>query len=155
MQKLNLPAIRPLVRKNPAGKKEIFDPCRKRYVRLTPEEWVRQNFLQFMMSHLGFPSTLIVVEASLKVNRMPRRFDILACRSDGKPGMVIECKAPGVEITQATFDQVARYNLELEVDFLAVTNGLTHYACHLDHRAKSYRFLEAMPDFPMVNQTGG
>jgi len=150
MQQLNLPALIPRLRKGKSGKDEIFDEIRKKYVRLTPEEWVRQHFLQFMIRQLGFPATLISVEAALKYNNMLKRFDILAYRADGTPCVVIECKSPPVEITQAVFDQVAMYNMTLAVDYLVVTNGLAHYACKIDHPSKTYVFLKEIPTYENV-----
>jgi hypothetical protein len=147
MEKLNLPGFSPVIRPGKGGKEEIFDPFRRRFVRLTPEEWVRQHFLHYMTDHLGFPASLIIVEASLKFNTMLKRFDILACLPDGRPCMVVECKSPAVGITQAVFDQVAMYNLTLAVGCLVVTNGLSHYACQIDHENQRYSFLPEIPDF--------
>ena len=152
MEKLNLPDITARIREGKNGKQEIFDEIRKKFVRLTPEEWVRQHFLHFMIFRLGFPASLIVVEAALKYNNMAKRFDILAYRAGGKPCLVVECKAPEVEITQAVFDQVAMYNMTLTVDFLAVTNGKAHYACQIDHRNKTYMFLKEIPTYEIVNR---
>ncbi len=152
MEKLNLPDIAARIRMGKNGKQEIYDGIRKKFVRLTPEEWVRQHFLHFMILQLGFPATLIVVEGAMKYNNMAKRFDILAYRTDGKPCMVVECKSPGVEITQAVFDQVAMYNMTLTVDYLAVTNGMAHYACKIDHSSRTYTFLEEIPPFLIVNQ---
>lgn len=152
MEKLNLPDISASTRLGKNGKEEIFDGIRKKFVRLTPEEWVRQHFLHFMVERLGFPASLIVVEAALKYNNMLKRFDILAYNADGRPSMVIECKGPDVEITQAVFDQVAMYNMTLTVDYLAVTNGLSHYACRIDHDNRTYAFLKDIPTYEFVNQ---
>jgi hypothetical protein len=153
MEKLNLPDISATIRSGRNGKPEIFDRIRKKYIRLTPEEWVRQHFLQYMVHTLGFPETLIIVEAAITYNTMKRRFDILACRSDGSPGLVVECKAPGVKLTQEVFDQVAMYNMTLEVEYLVVTNGLSHYACMISRERQSYAFLPEIPAFEVVNQT--
>jgi hypothetical protein len=150
MQKLNLPEITARIREGNNGKQEIFDEVRKKFVRLTPEEWVRQHFLQFMTGRLGFPASLIVVEAAIKYNNMVKRFDILAYRADGQPCFVVECKSPDVEITQAVFDQVAMYNMTLTVDYLAVTNGISHYACKIDHINRSYQFLKDIPSFELL-----
>jgi hypothetical protein len=152
MEKLNLPDISATIRTSRTGKPEIFDRIRKKYVRLTPEEWVRQHFLRYMVRTLGFPETLIIVEAAITYNTMKKRFDILACRSDGSPGLVVECKAPGVELTQEVFDQVAMYNMTLEVNYLVVTNGLSHYACMINREKQSYAFLPEIPAFELVNQ---
>jgi len=152
MHTLNLPEFAPQVRNNSNGKKEIFDPFRKKFVRLTPEEWVRQHFLNLMVTRLGFPASLIVVEASLTVNRMARRFDILAYTSDGNPCLVVECKAPSIKISQDVFDQVAMYNMKLRVNYLVVTNGLAHYACHIDHGSSTYDFLKDLPTYESLNR---
>jgi hypothetical protein len=152
MRKLNLPDFAPRLREGNNGKQEIFDPVRKKFVRLTPEEWVRQHFLNFMIAHLGFPASLIMVEAELTYNQLKKRFDILACLADGSPCMVVECKAPQVEVTQAVFDQVAMYNMTLLVDYLVVTNGLTHYACRIDHEKRTYTFLKDIPTYDLVKQ---
>ncbi|MEI7726725.1 MAG: type I restriction enzyme HsdR N-terminal domain-containing protein [Bacteroidota bacterium] len=150
MEKLNLPHIEARTRIGKNGKEEIFDEIRKKFVRLTPEEWVRQHFLQWMIVHLGYPASLIVVEAALKYNNMLKRFDILAYGSDGRPCLVVECKSPGVEITQSVFDQVAMYNMTLTVDYLAVTNGIAHYACRIDHEKRTYAFLKDIPTYEIL-----
>lgn len=152
MHHLNLPAIDARLRAGINGKQEIFDVIRKKYVRLTPEEWVRQHFLNYMISHLGYPPSLIVVEAALTYNNMKKRFDILAYLSNGKPCLVVECKAPSVDLTQAVFDQVAMYNMTLAVDYLVVTNGLSHYACRIDHGKREYAFLKEVPGFGEVTR---
>ncbi len=158
MEKLNLPGIEPRLRSGQDGKTEIFDGVRRRYVRLTPEEWVRQHFLHFMIHSLDYPLSLIRVEAEITVNRMKRRFDIVACRPDGSPLMVVECKSPAVEISQEVFDQAARYNMTLKAPCLVVTNGLAHYACRVDHAGASWSFLQTVPPyveaigFPAVNR---
>ena len=151
MEKLNLPRIEARTRIGKNGKEEIFDEIRKKFVRLTPEEWVRQHFLQWMIVHLGYPASLIVVEAALKYNNMLKRFDILAYRADGRPCLVVECKSPGVEITQSVFDQVAMYNMTLTVDYIAVTNGINHYACRIDHENRTYAFLKDIPAYETLN----
>lgn len=150
MQQLNLPEAGFRTRNGKSGKTEIFDPYRRKFVRLTPEEWVRQHFLHYMVNQLGFPASLIVVEAALIYNRMKKRFDILAYDPGGKPCVVVECKAPSIEITQDVFDQVAMYNMSLEVSYIVVTNGLTHFACLIDHEKRSYSFLKEIPDFSQM-----
>jgi hypothetical protein len=152
MEILNLPEINPGTRIGKTGKPEIFDEIRKKFVALTPEEWVRQHFLHFMINQLGFPATLIVVEAAIKYNGMMKRFDILAHRPDGKPCLVVECKAPAVEVTQAVFDQVAMYNMTIMVDYLAVTNGMAHYACKIDHDRGTYEFLKEIPAYELLKR---
>jgi hypothetical protein len=152
MQQLNLPSFSARLRQGKSGKEEIFDEIRKKYVRLTAEEWVRQHFLHHMIVQLGFPASLIAVEAALKYNNMLKRFDMLAYSANGKPCLVVECKAPSVEISQAVFDQVAMYNMTLAVDYLVVTNGLTHYACKIDHDKKTYVFLKEIPTYKTVSR---
>jgi hypothetical protein len=146
-QPLNLPAYEPRIREQVLGKPEIFDPVRRKFVRLTPEEWVRQHFLNYLIAHKGYPASLIAVEASLKYNRLVKRSDILVYGPDGKPLLVVECKAPEVEITQAVFDQVAMYNMSLLVGFVVVSNGLEHFACRINHENNSYSFLKEIPDY--------
>ena len=146
---LNLPPFQPRLRKTPKGE-EIFDECRRKFVKLTPEEWVRQHFIRFMVDELAFPANLIVVEAALQVHTLKRRFDILAYDSKGIPRMIVECKSPSVPITQAVFDQVAAYNVALKVEYLVVTNGLDHYACFIDHSQGQIRFLENIPHFNQI-----
>lgn len=155
MQQLNLPLSDARIREGETGKREIYDEIRKKYVRLTPEEWVRQHFLYYMINHLGYPASLIVVEAAILCNGMKKRFDILAYLSNGNPNLVVECKAPSVEITQAVFDQVAMYNMTLSVEYLVVTNGLTHYACKINHEVKTYAFLQDMPTYELLKQNSG
>ena len=152
MRLLNLPDFAPRLREGENGKKEIFDPIRRKFVKLTPEEQVRQNFLDFMVTRLGFPASLIVVEAVLTYNQLKKRFDILAYLPDRTPCVVVECKAPSVELTQLVFDQVAMYNMTLQVEYIIVTNGLSHYACRIDHANRTYAFLKEIPTFEMVRQ---
>ena len=147
MQQLNLPSYEPRIREIRPGKHEIFDPVRRKFVRLSPEEWVRQHFLSYLTSKKGYPVSLITVEASLNYNRQLKRSDILVYGPGGTPLLVVECKAPEVELTQAVFDQVAMYNMSLIVGFVVVTNGLEHFACRINHENKSYTFLNEIPDY--------
>jgi hypothetical protein len=150
MQQLNLPAYEPRIREDHKGKMEIFDGFRRKFVRLTPEEWVRQHFLNFLVTCKGYPASVMVVEAFLTVNRLKKRCDILVYGPGKKPILVVECKAPEIEITQGVFDQVARYNMTLTVDHLVVTNGLQHYACRIDHLKRSFEFLKDVPGYEEV-----
>ncbi|RMH67366.1 MAG: type I restriction enzyme HsdR N-terminal domain-containing protein [Bacteroidetes bacterium] len=125
----------------------IFDPLRKKYVKLTPEEWVRQHFIQFLIRERGVPRALIAVEMAFTYQRMRRRADVVVHDRQGRPLVLVECKAPEVEITQAAFDQVARYNKVVQAPYLVVTNGLVHYCCALDHEAHTYRFLDDLPPY--------
>lgn len=146
MQKLNLPEYKIKVRKTD-NTFEIFDRFRKKYVVLTPEEWVRQNFLLYLVFKKNVPETLIVVEKSLTVNNLQKRCDIVIYDKSTKPKIIVECKAANVKITQDTFDQIIRYNMTLKVDYLIVTNGLTHYCCFMDYKNDQYSFLQKIPEF--------
>jgi len=143
---LNLPQYSFRIREQ-TGKRVIFDTFRHRWVSLTPEEWVRQNFARYLTQEKHFPSTLIAVEWSIRINQNDFRSDIVLFSKSGLPLVVVECKAPEVKITQQVFDQIARYNLDLRVSYLIVTNGLIHYCCRFDQSQLSYTFLSDIPDF--------
>ena len=151
MDKLNLPeyTFRVNILKD---QKWIFDPLRKKKVVLTPEEWVRQNFIQFLIQEKHYPGPLIKVEMGFKLNKLTKRSDILIFNRNGKPLLIVECKAPSVKVSQDVFDQIARYNISLKVDFLVVTNGIEHYCCQINHQDKSYHFLKDIPDFEDLNR---
>ncbi len=129
------------------GKEEIFDPLRRKYVRLTPEEWVRQHFAQFLIRERGVPAGLLAVEKAFTYQGMARRADLVAHDRQGRPLLMAECKAPEVPISQATFDQVARYNKVLAAPYLVVTNGLKHYCCRIRRAEGTYRFLSELPAY--------
>lgn len=129
---------------------QIFDPIRRKYISLTPEEWVRQHVLAYLSGALGYPSGLLSVEKSIQLNGMQKRYDVVAYNREGEPVLVVECKAPGVKITQETFDQVARYNLVLKVEHLLVTNGISHIACKIDAPNNTYKFLDKLPPFSEI-----
>lgn len=120
----------------------IFDEIRKKHLVLTPEEWVRQHFIQFLVKERSFPATLLQIEGGLKLNETKKRSDILVFDREGNKLMVVECKAPQVKITQAVFDQAARYNMVHRAPWIAVTNGLNHYYAKIDHRNGSFMFVE-------------
>ena len=127
--------------------KVIYDPLRNKYVKLTPEEWVRQHFVQYLIQDRGFPRGLIAIEKGFTYRRMPRRADVVAYDRSGRPVLMAECKAPDVAIRQAAFDQVARYNTVVQARYLVVTNGRLHYCCAIDHAQRSYDFLDELPHF--------
>lgn len=131
----------------------IFDIFRRRWVKLTPEEWVRQHFVRYLTEERHFPASLIAVERSLKFNRQDFRADAVVFSTSGKPLLVVECKAPEVKISQKVFDQIVRYNFEFQVDFLIVTNGIAHYCCKIDKIAQTYEFLKEIPDYREINVT--
>jgi predicted type IV restriction endonuclease len=146
MQRLNLPEY-PLKIKNKNGKCMVFDVIRKKYVILTPEEWVRQHFIHFLVGEKKYPQALIAVEKQLTENGMFRRFDLLAYNRKGEPFLIAEFKAPGVNITQKTFDQAVRYNMSLKVRYIVVSNGLQHCACEIFYEKNSFTFLQEIPEF--------
>jgi hypothetical protein len=150
MKELNLPAVELRIRIH-NGKREVFDPVRKRHVSLTAEEWVRQHFLQFLVIQKRVPSALIAVETSIKYNRLAKRCDLVVYNRNGQPVLIVECKAPEIEISQDVFQQVAMYNMTLKVKYLVVTNGLDHYTCIVDHEAGSFQFLKDIPDYDDMN----
>lgn len=146
MQTLNLPAF-PFRTREEEGKRQIFDVFRKRYVSLTPEEWVRQHFLSWLHLHKHYPLGLIAVEISLKYHQLQKRADSIIYGKEGQPLMMIECKAPSVRLSQDVFDQIARYNFSFGVKYLVVTNGLVHYCCRREGEGTDWVFLEEVPDF--------
>ena len=146
MQNLNLPAFDYQLKSN-ENKTLIFDIIRKKYVVLTPEEWVRQHFVNFLISIKNYPVSLVAIEKQIHLNKVTKRFDILIFSNSGKPHILIECKATNVQIGQNTFDQIARYNSEIDAEFLIVTNGLDHFCCQMDFDSKKYIFLNSIPDF--------
>ncbi len=146
MEKLNLPEYDFRIRKSDQ-KLEIFDAFRKKFVSLTPEEWVRQNFLMYLVNEKYYPASLIAVEAGLKLYNRIKRTDIVVYSNLAKPVLIVECKAPEVTINQKVFDQIARYNMVLKVKYLIVTNGLNHYCCYLDYENNSIKYLEEIPDY--------
>jgi len=147
--KFNLPSY-PLKIRLHQGKQDVFDGLRKKYVALTPEEEVRQLFIQYLINEKKYPSGLLAAEYSLKVNNRKKRADIVAFSNMGHPLLIVECKAPSIKITQKVFDQIAQYNLSLRVDYLIVTNGLEHFCCQLDFTKNSYRFLEDIPEYSEI-----
>ena len=146
MQALNLPSYQ-FKLKQKGLNTQIFDAIRKKYVVLTPEEWVRQNFLQFLIQDKKFPSSLIAVEIALKYNQLQKRADVLVYDKTGSPYLMVECKAPEVKITQDAFDQIARYNMKFKVKYLVITNGLNHFCCQMDYTTNNYQYLENIPFF--------
>ena len=144
MQRLNLPEYQ-LNIKNKDNGFVILDPLRKRWVALTPEEWVRQNFVRFLIDDREFPAALMNNEISLTQNGIKRRCDTLVANRQGAPLVIVEYKAPTVKITQKTFDQIVRYNMVLRAKYLIVSNGLSHYCCKIDYENNSYDFLEEIP----------
>ena len=146
MTRLNLPPFEIKLRGTKA-QPQIFDILRKKYIALTPEEWVRQHFVHFLVEHKGYPAALMANEIQLKVGEKTLRADSVLYSGDLKPRMIIEYKAPHIPITQKVFDQISIYNMLLHVDYLVVSNGLQHYICKMDYNDKKYLFLEDIPDY--------
>ena len=150
MQQLNFP-LYTFRFKNSENKVSIFDEIRKKFIILTPEEWVRQHVVQFILLEKKYPKSLINVEKSLKVNGLTKRYDIVVFNPDGSLFLLIECKAPEIKTSQNTFDQIARYNMTLKSQYLMVTNGLNHYFCQMDFENEKYVFLKELPDYQLTN----
>lgn len=146
MQPLNFPSYK-FRFKNSENKLLIFDEVRKKFVALQPEEWVRQHVVRFLKNEKKYPASLINVEKQFKINGLVKRFDVIVFNSDGSVHLVVECKAPEVDITQQTFDQIARYNLSLKASYLMVTNGLDIIYCQLDYQNEKYVFLKDIPSY--------
>ena len=146
MQQLNFPSFS-FRFKNSENKVSIFDAIRKKFIILTPEEWVRQHVVQFLMIEKNYPKSLLNVEKVLQVNGLRKRYDIVVYNSDGTIHILIECKAPEVTISQSTFDQIAQYNMTLQSNYLMVTNGLNHYFCQMDNENEKYQFLNELPNY--------
>ena len=125
----------------------IFDFLRRKYVALTPEEWVRQHFTHFLVSQKGYPKTLLANEAQLQIGDKHLRCDTVLYNKEMQPLMIVEYKAPQIQLQQKTFDQIAAYNLLLHADFLVVSNGLQHYCCQMVYEQRTYRFLTEIPDY--------
>jgi hypothetical protein len=146
LPKLNLPAYEPVLRGD-GEKRLILDPVRQLYVRLTPEEWVRQHFLRYLTHNCGYPASLMAIEKGFLFQGMACRADILVHDGRGKPYLMVECKAPGVPIAQATFDQISRYNRVISARYLVVTNGLKHYCWTVEAESGQYSFIDGLPRY--------
>ncbi len=146
METLNLPAFDYKI-KQIEGKPYIFDLLRRKYIRVTPEEWVRQHIVHLLISHYQYPKALIRTEGGLTLNQLQKRTDVLVFDREGKPYLLVECKAPSVPLTQAVFDQIARYNHVHQAPYLVISNGLTHYCCGIDHQTATVSFLDDFPAF--------
>ncbi len=143
---LNLPyANTKIVVRN--EKQMVFDFLRKRFVALTPEEWVRQQFTHFLVENKGYPAMFIGNEITLSVGRLSRRCDSVVFNKSAEPVMIIEYKAPTVKITQKVFEQICSYNIALHAPYLTVSNGLQSYCCRIDKEANTYEFLKYIPAY--------
>lgn len=149
METLNLPQY-DLNIKSDAQSKYIFDIIRKKFLVLTPEEWVRQNFVHYLAEDLHYPLPLMRTENSLKLFNTQKRSDIVVYGRDGSPLAVVECKAADVKITQETFNQVARYNIKFKAPIIIVTNGIKHYCARFDAATSRYTFLKTIPEYSQI-----
>lgn len=133
--------------KNSENNVAIFDEIRKKFILLTPEEWVRQHTLHYLIQDKNYPKSHINVEKLIKINTLNKRYDIVVFQPNGEIFLLIECKAPEVAISQQTFDQIARYNLTLKAKYLMLTNGINHYFCQMDFENEKYIFLKDLPEY--------
>lgn len=147
---LNLPPFSPKIKKE--DKLSIWDPIRKKYVALTPEEWVRQHFVNFLITEKGYPSSLISNEIQINLNNQKKRCDTVIYNNTPSPIVIVEYKAPDVPITQNVFDQIARYNIVLKVRYLIVSNGLEHYCCRINYDTLSYEYLPDIPNYESLEE---
>jgi len=146
MMKLNLPDY-PIKTKKEKDLVWIFDQCRRKFVVLTPEEWVRQHFLNYLIYDLNYPKALIKVESGLKVNKMDKRTDIMVYNRQAKPFLLVECKSAEVALSGKVFDQLSVYNKAIRAQYLVITNGIKHYCCGIDYSSNSYHFQDQIPAF--------
>ncbi len=146
MYRLNLPEYAIKIGEKD-GKPTIFDFLRRRYVALTPEEWVRQHFTHYLVEHKGYPKGLLGNEIELHLGEKRLRCDSILYNKVAQPQMIIEYKAPTIQLQQKTFDQISVYNLLLRVDYLIISNGLQHYCCKMDYEHQKYLFLKDIPDY--------
>lgn len=138
----------PFTLKNRENKRYIFDVVRKKDILLTPEEWVRQHCVHYLLQEKKYPQSLINVEKKIKVYGRDKRYDVIVYTPQGDVTLLVECKAPHVPIDQTVFDQIARYNLSVNSQYLMVTNGLHHIYCQMDYTAQAYHFLKDIPAYP-------
>lgn len=143
---LNLPVCN-LQIQDEEGKLSVFDPLRKKFLILTPEEWVRQHIINYLITHKQYPKSLFSLEKGLKYNQIQKRFDILVLDRKGQPFLLVECKAPEIKLSQKTAEQIAVYNKTIGARFLAISNGLQHLCMEYDDSAGTYKQLRNFPDF--------
>ena len=146
MTPLNLPPME-VRTKTEGGRTKIWDTLRGRYVALTPEEWVRQHFVAYLIGEKGYTPALMANEVRIELNGMSRRCDTVVYQRNLKPRVIVEYKRPDVKISQRVFAQICRYNLVMQVDYLIVSNGLEHYCCRMNYRQQTYEFLDEIPQF--------
>lgn len=148
---LNLPISELKTRKNQKGAIEVFDDIRKKYVILTPEENVRQHFLNYLITEKGFPASLIAIEKGLLIHNLQKRFDAVAYNNKGEPIILMEFKSPKIKLSQSVFEQISSYNIKLKVKYLIISNGNSHYCCSIDYDKAEIIFLKDIPSYKDVN----
>lgn len=146
LEKLNFPDFS-FRFKNSENKASVFDVIRKKFVILQPEEWVRQHCIHYLIDYKKIPKSLINIEKKIEVNGLTKRYDIVVFKPNGYINLIVECKAPNINIGQSTFDQIAQYNLQLRANYLMVTNGINHYYCQMDFENERYIFLKDIPNY--------
>ena len=151
MYQLNLPTYDLRLRRT-GNRDMIFDVLRRKYVALTPEEWVRQHFVHFLIEHKGYPTALLANEIELRIGGKHLRADTLLYNKELRPHMLIEYKSPTIALTQKVFDQISAYNLLLHTDYLIVSNGMQHICCRMDYEQNTYHFLEEIPDYSEITK---
>ncbi|MBR3389553.1 MAG: type I restriction enzyme HsdR N-terminal domain-containing protein [Prevotella sp.] len=151
MYQLNLPTYDLRLRRT-GNRDMIFDVLRRKYVALTPEEWVRQHFVHFLIEHKGYPTALLANEIELRIGEKHLRADTLLYNKELRPHMLIEYKSPTIALTQKVFDQISAYNLLLHADYLIVSNGMQHICCRMDYEQNTYHFLEEIPDYSEITK---
>lgn len=151
MLSLNLPTFTVKVAEKD-GKRMIFDLTRQKYVALTPEEWVRQHFVNYLVSDKSYPKELLANEVTLKLNGTTKRCDTVVYNRFLEPLMIVEYKAPAISITRAVFDQIVRYNMVLRVEYLTVSNGIHHFCCKINYETQTYSFLETIPEYALLQK---
>lgn len=146
MQPLNLPNY-PFQIKEEDKKTKIFDEIRRQFLVLTPEEWVRQHIVQYLISEKGFPKNLISIEQGLKLNGLQKRMDVLVYDRNGRPLLMIECKAPNIKLDQSVFEQIGRYNIQMKLPYLLISNGMEHYCAKINFEIGKIAFLKSIPNY--------
>ena len=150
LPKLNLPTLNPKI-KRLANRIQIFDCVRNKYVLLTDEEWVRQSFINYLNKDKNYPFGLMKIEHSINYNSLKHRADIVIYNTDLSIDIIVECKSPKIKITQETFNEISRYNFDLQANFLVVTNGIQHLCCKVDYQKRKINFLKERPDDNLKN----
>jgi len=146
-QQLNLPQIEPRLQRDATGRLQIYDQLRSKYVPLTPEEWVRQHFVAMLADRLGYPRGLMANEVSIRLNGLSRRCDTVVYDRHARPVMIVEYKAPDIQLDRRVFDQILRYNSVLRASWLVISNGMQHIACRLEYEPLRPEFVETIPPF--------